>query len=228
MRSQAFNGLFVEGAGPQTLIVKGNRISLSELKGYPKRSLEVTEAFMDTRQKFPKDMLWWGIALFFLFGIGIILLLVYYFVKEEVLVVVARDKEEFVIKGKKETVDGLHYILQKNCLKLRNESEPEQSPFTSGQDAAPGPGHRSLSDEKAREYEAKNEMGPGKDGDRNGKKRKNDPWLEEKKRRSGIRGKTIRCPECGWDELYYEAALYTGYKYHCKRCDYIGPVVIEE
>jgi hypothetical protein len=228
MRSQAFNGLFVEGAGPQTLIVKGNRISLSELRGYPKRSLEVTEAFLDTRQKFPKDMLWWGIALFFLFGIGIILILLYYVIKEEVLVVVTPSGEEFVIKGKKETVQDLHYTVQKNCLKLRNESVPEQGSSWGGMKPPLTSGHRSLSDEKAREYEAKNEKGPGKDGDGKGKKRKKDTWLEDKKRRSGIRGKTIRCPECGWDELYYEAGLYTGYKYHCKRCDYIGPVVIEE
>ena len=223
MRSKAYDGLYVEGAGPQTIIVKGNTLSLSELKGYPKKSLEVSEAFMDTMQRFPKDMLWWGIALFFMFGIGIILLVLYYLVKEEVLVVVTPSGEEFVIRGKKETVQDLHYTVQKNCLKLRSEKVHEPGPSTGGQDFAQGPGHLSLSDEKAREYEAKN-----KDGLDKGKNKKKDPWLEQKRRRSGIRGKTIRCPECGWDELYYEAALYTGYKYHCKRCDYIGPVVIEE
>lgn len=222
MRSKAFSGMYVEGTGPQTLIVKGNTISLSELKGYPMKALEVTEAFMDTKQRFPRDMLWWGIALFFLFGIGIILLMLYYFVKEETLVVVTKNGDEFAIKGNKETIQELHYALQKNCLKLRSEKVPEDEPITNAEGGSRSRG-RSLSDLKAREYEART-----KDGMEKGKRLNKDPWLEEKKRRSGIKGKTIRCPECGWDELYYEAALYTGYKYHCKRCDYIGPVVIEE
>jgi hypothetical protein len=28
--------------------------------------------------------------------------------------------------------------------------------------------------------------------------------------------------------MYYEAALITGYKYHCKKCGYIGAFVIEK
>ena len=40
--------------------------------------------------------------------------------------------------------------------------------------------------------------------------------------------KVLRCPQCGSRELYYEAGLITGYKYHCKRCQYIGPLVIQE
>jgi hypothetical protein len=28
--------------------------------------------------------------------------------------------------------------------------------------------------------------------------------------------------------LYYEAGLITGYKYHCKKCQYIGSFVIEK
>lgn len=38
----------------------------------------------------------------------------------------------------------------------------------------------------------------------------------------------LTCPECGSADLYYEAALITGYKYHCKKCDYIGAFVIEK
>ncbi|MEM2899610.1 MAG: hypothetical protein QXT63_02355 [Thermoplasmata archaeon] len=38
----------------------------------------------------------------------------------------------------------------------------------------------------------------------------------------------MACPECGSNELYYEAGLITGYKYHCKKCDYIGSFVIEK
>ncbi|MDD1768272.1 MAG: hypothetical protein LUQ27_06905 [Methanomassiliicoccales archaeon] len=40
--------------------------------------------------------------------------------------------------------------------------------------------------------------------------------------------KVLVCPQCGSSDLYYEAGLLTGYKYHCKRCDYIGPLVIEK
>lgn len=39
---------------------------------------------------------------------------------------------------------------------------------------------------------------------------------------------TFLCPDCGGKELYYEAGLISGYKYHCKDCDYIGTFVIEK
>jgi predicted RNA-binding Zn-ribbon protein involved in translation (DUF1610 family) len=39
---------------------------------------------------------------------------------------------------------------------------------------------------------------------------------------------TFLCPECGSRELYYEAGLISGYKYHCKDCDYIGTFIIEK
>ena len=39
---------------------------------------------------------------------------------------------------------------------------------------------------------------------------------------------TLLCPTCGSKELYYEAGLISGYKYHCKDCDYIGTFVIEK
>lgn len=39
--------------------------------------------------------------------------------------------------------------------------------------------------------------------------------------------KLLTCPHCGSSDLYYEAGLITGYKYHCKKCHYIGPLVIE-
>jgi len=41
-------------------------------------------------------------------------------------------------------------------------------------------------------------------------------------------GRVLTCPQCGSADLYYEAGLITGYKYHCKRCQYIGPFVIEK
>lgn len=40
--------------------------------------------------------------------------------------------------------------------------------------------------------------------------------------------KLLTCPQCGGHDLYYENALITGYKYHCKDCDYIGPFIIEQ
>ena len=38
----------------------------------------------------------------------------------------------------------------------------------------------------------------------------------------------LTCPQCGSADLYYENALITGYKYHCKKCGYIGAFVIEK
>lgn len=38
----------------------------------------------------------------------------------------------------------------------------------------------------------------------------------------------LTCPQCGSADLYYEAGLITGYKYHCKKCNYIGAFVIEK
>jgi len=37
----------------------------------------------------------------------------------------------------------------------------------------------------------------------------------------------LTCPQCGSADLYYETGLITGYKYHCKKCNYIGAFVIE-
>jgi DNA-directed RNA polymerase subunit M/transcription elongation factor TFIIS len=37
----------------------------------------------------------------------------------------------------------------------------------------------------------------------------------------------LTCPQCGSSDLYYENAMITGIVYHCKKCDYIGPVVLE-
>jgi predicted RNA-binding Zn-ribbon protein involved in translation (DUF1610 family) len=35
------------------------------------------------------------------------------------------------------------------------------------------------------------------------------------------------CPVCGSSELYLEAGGYTGKIYHCKKCDYVGALIIE-
>ncbi len=43
-----------------------------------------------------------------------------------------------------------------------------------------------------------------------------------------IRRRVKQCPTCGSSDLYFEAGLITGQKYHCKKCDYIGPLVFEK
>ncbi|HWQ20057.1 MAG TPA: hypothetical protein VN455_09805 [Methanotrichaceae archaeon] len=35
------------------------------------------------------------------------------------------------------------------------------------------------------------------------------------------------CPVCASSDLYCEAGGYTGNKYHCKNCGYIGALIIE-
>jgi hypothetical protein len=37
----------------------------------------------------------------------------------------------------------------------------------------------------------------------------------------------LTCPQCGSADIFYENAMITGIIYHCKKCDYIGPVVLE-
>lgn len=39
--------------------------------------------------------------------------------------------------------------------------------------------------------------------------------------------RVLVCPQCRGTDLYYEAGLITGYKYHCKSCNYVGAFVIE-
>ena len=52
---------------------------------------------------------------------------------------------------------------------------------------------------------------------------------KEKKAEKPIGKQSVkRCPQCGSSDIIYENALVTGYKYHCKNCDYIGALVLEE
>lgn len=37
---------------------------------------------------------------------------------------------------------------------------------------------------------------------------------------------TLHCPQCNGTDLYFETGLYQGRLYHCKTCDYTGPLVI--
>ena len=43
-----------------------------------------------------------------------------------------------------------------------------------------------------------------------------------------VKKKILTCPQCGSADLYYETGLITGYKYHCKKCQYVGSFVIEK
>ncbi len=36
------------------------------------------------------------------------------------------------------------------------------------------------------------------------------------------------CPQCGSTDIFYEAGGITGQVYHCKKCDYIGAVILEQ
>jgi predicted RNA-binding Zn-ribbon protein involved in translation (DUF1610 family) len=51
---------------------------------------------------------------------------------------------------------------------------------------------------------------------------------DKRPKQKGEKVTTFLCPSCGSKELYYEAGLISGYKYHCKDCDYIGSFVIEK
>ena len=48
------------------------------------------------------------------------------------------------------------------------------------------------------------------------------------KKETNLRKRVLRCPQCGGTNIYYVNALLTGYKYHCKDCDYMGALIIEE
>lgn len=36
------------------------------------------------------------------------------------------------------------------------------------------------------------------------------------------------CPQCGSSDIFYENAMITGAKYHCKACDYVGALILEK
>lgn len=39
--------------------------------------------------------------------------------------------------------------------------------------------------------------------------------------------KIKKCPNCGGEEVYWYAGAITG-SYQCRKCGYIGPLVVEE
>jgi predicted RNA-binding Zn-ribbon protein involved in translation (DUF1610 family) len=178
----SFSGLYVNGNGPQTLLLDKNSITIPDLNGFPKKDLELKGALLEERRRFGLGMLWLGILLFFLMGVGVIFIILYYYVKIQVLVITTVNGNELVLKGSKDTLDDLHYMIQKRCLKKIKKERKREKVGTKG------------------------------------------------KRSKAVKGgvTTLTCPQCGSHDLYYEAGLHTGRKYHCKRCDYIGALVIEE
>ena len=38
----------------------------------------------------------------------------------------------------------------------------------------------------------------------------------------------LTCPRCGSSDIYYENAMITGIVYHCKKCDYVGALILEQ
>ncbi len=47
-------------------------------------------------------------------------------------------------------------------------------------------------------------------------------------RKKARRETVLRCPQCGSTDVTYELGLITGYKYHCKNCQYVGALVIKD
>jgi hypothetical protein len=182
-KGTSFPGLYVEKNGPQTLTLdKDSRtLTFKNLLGKSDVKVTVESAIIDERKKFGREMLWWGIVLFFAAGLGVLFIILYYYVKEQVLVIKTEEHGELILKGKKDTLADLHFMIQRQCLKSRTTVETKPKHAKRG---------------------------------------------ASKKKKAGV--KTLTCPECGSHDLYYEAALHTGRKYHCKRCDYIGALVIEE
>jgi predicted RNA-binding Zn-ribbon protein involved in translation (DUF1610 family) len=68
----------------------------------------------------------------------------------------------------------------------------------------------------------------GKDSKTKGKPKKDSKKMVKGRGKPKDKVTTFLCPSCGSKELYYEAGLISGYKYHCKECDYIGAFVIEK
>ena len=53
--------------------------------------------------------------------------------------------------------------------------------------------------------------------------------LFDRKKEKSKRPRTMMiCPHCGGTDLYIESGQITGYKYHCKHCQYVGAFVIEK
>jgi len=179
LTSAPFEGLFVDGNGPQTILLEGNKVTIPDLNGFPKKDLELTGAMMEERRRFGLGMLWLGILLFFVIGVGVIFIILYYYVKVKVVVLSPAKGEEIVIRGPRDSLEDLHYMVQRCCLKDRKK-----------------------------EKGVKKRRGVGK------------------KKEGGATALT--CPQCGSHDIYYEAGLYTGRKYHCKKCDYIGAFIIEQ
>jgi len=179
------------------LLLDKNRLTIPDLGGYPATNIKLTSAILEERRKFGREFLWLGIMLFLVAGLGVIFIVLYYYVKTKMLIITTEEGREMEVKGTRETLDDLHYMVQRHCLKERKKEK-----------------------RKGKKYSASKMHHSSKHG-----------FSEREKKTfaSDDEGITaLTCPQCGSHDLYYEAALHTGRKYHCKRCDYIGAFIIEE
>jgi len=110
--------------------------------------------------------------------------------------------KERTFTGRQEDLDSLHYQLSK----MRIVGMEASGRDTVGSRAGTSRGSEVMPDEERRSLEMDMKRSIG--------------------RRKVLKGKI--CPQCGSNQLYYEAGLLAGYQYHCKECDYIGAFVIEK
>ena len=150
-------------------------------------------------------------GLVFFVGIAVVLgldILVYLFMNQphEILVVDHRGGR-MELEGKLDDLHVLHYRISKSTLKRMSRSEEPQDEKgfrRKGRSAGVNIGEQLLSK-----------------GDADSVKKS---FRKDKRKRMIAR----ICPDCGSTELYYEGGLISGYKYHCKDCDYVGSFIIEK
>lgn len=121
---------------------------------------------------------------------------------EQVLLIDA-GSETFEFKGSSEDLRSLYYEISKVTIRKMKEKEKTEGASMRGVGVTRG-------DSIFEKEELDN--------------------VRSNLKRSGIINKkmvTQICPQCGHDELYYEGGLMTGHVYHCKRCDYVGSLVME-
>ncbi len=124
--------------------------------------------------------------------------------RSKTILVVNDGETEHVLTGDEEELRSLHYEISKITIRKMKEKEKKETVSMKGAGITRGD---SLLDKKdLREVRS------------------------DLKRSVVINERVIAqlCPECGYDELYYEGGLMTGHVYHCKRCDYVGSFIIEK
>ncbi|MGA1848968.1 MAG: hypothetical protein ACMUHB_06475 [Thermoplasmatota archaeon] len=121
--------------------------------------------------------------------------------REEPCLILGNKDGEMVLFGDQDDLSKLHYQVSKLTIpkmKAEKRRSSRRAGVTQGEDL--------LDEDEAREIGS------------------------ELKKRPGRKGRMIvhQCPDCLGTELYYETGFLAGYKYHCKKCDYVGSFVIEK